>query len=96
MMLMWLVMNLVILHMVCLTAKLFSKWFHSIIPVGNVFEKGWTNEKYPIIITSVDCHGNETRLSSCSPSVNSNIQYCSNNEVVNLKCEGQYCLKYCM
>ena len=96
MMLMWLVMNLVIPHMVCLIAKLYAKGLHSIIPVGNIYEKGWTDEKYPIIITGFDCSGSDTRLSSCSPSVNSNIQYCSNNEVINLSCEGQYYLKYCI
>ena len=96
MMLMWPVMNLVIPHMVCLTERLFTKWFNSIIAVGNIYEKGWTDEKYPIIFTKVNCYGSETRLSSCSPSVTSKIQYCSNNEVVNLKCEGQYYLNYCM
>ena len=88
---MLLVMNLVIPYMVCLITKLFIKWFHLIIiSVGNIYEKGWTNEKYPIIFTRFYCSRSDTRLSSCSPSVNSNIQYCSNNEVVNLTCEGQY------
>ena len=67
----------------------------SIIYIGNTYENGWTEEKYPIIFTRFDCSGSETRLSSCSPSVTSSIQYCSNNQVVNLTCEGQYHFKFC-
>ena len=88
--LMWLVMNLDIPYMVCLIAKLFTKWTHLITPEGNIYEKGWTDEKYPIIFTRFDCSSSDTRLSSCNPSVKSNIQYCSNNEIVNLTCGGQY------
>ena len=69
--------------------------FISVMSVGNTYENGWTEEKYPIIFTRFDCSGSETRLSSCSSSVTSNIQYCSNNQVVNLTCEGQYHFKFC-
>ena len=98
-MLVWLVVNLAILQMVCLITKLFPKWFnfnYKYIPAGNTHENGWTEEKYPFIYTRIDCSGSETRLNSCSPLITSNIQYCSNFHVVNLTCEGQYLLKFCV
>ena len=105
MLLMWLVMNLVILQMVCVTKLFLSKllkhdtdmmWFHLIVFVGNTYENGWTEEKYPIIYTTFCCSGSETRLSKCSPSISSNIQYCSNYQAVKLTCEGQYHLIFCL
>ena len=88
-MLMWLVMSLAILHMVCLIIYNYVKSsFISVMSVGNTYENGWTNEKYPFIFTRFDCFGSETRLSFCSSSVTSNIQHCSSKEIVKLRCEG--------
>ena len=88
-MLLWLVMNLAILHMVCLIIYNYVKSsFISVMSVGNTYENGWTNEKYPFIFTSFGCSGSETRLSFCGPSVTSNIQHCSSKEIVKLRCKG--------
>ena len=64
----------------------------SVISIGNTYESGWTDEKYPFIYTRIDCSGTNTRLRSCSSSVSSSIQYCSNNQIVKLKCGGKYYL----
>ena len=54
------------------------------------YEIGITVENYPFIYTRTYCSGNESRLSSCSSSVTSNIQYCSNMKIVKLKCVGNF------
>ena len=50
------------------------------------YETGSTGENYPFIYTRTNCSGNESRRSSCSSSVTSNIQYCSNKKIVKPKC----------
>ena len=60
------------------------------ISTDKTYETGSTTENYPFIHTRIYCSGNETRLSSCSSSISSNIQYCSNKKVVKLKCAGKY------
>ena len=60
------------------------------LSVDNTYVNGRTDEKYPFIYTRFDCSGSESRLTSCSSSLISNIQYCSNHNVVKLTCAGQY------
>ena len=49
---------------------------------------GKTDERYPFIYTRFDCSSSEVKLRSCSSSLTSNIQYCSNNKVVEVICAG--------
>ena len=88
-MLMLLAMNLAILLMVLL-ATCINPLRMLYLSVGNTYVSDWTDEKYPFIYTRFDCSGTETRLSFCSSSLTSNIQYCSNQKVVKLTCAGQY------
>ena len=76
--------------MVCLLQHYLQSGFISVIFAGNTYENGWTDEKYPVIYTRIDCSSTNTRLRSCSSSVSSSIQYCSNKQIVKLKCGGKY------
>ena len=60
------------------------------ISTDNTYERDSTIDNYPFTYTRIDCSGTETRLSSCSLSFSSNIQYCSNKNIVKLKCAGKY------
>lgn len=56
--------------------------------LGNTFESVQTDDSNPIIFHKFDCSGSESRLSSCSSSITSSIEYCSNLKVVKLTCAG--------
>ena len=46
-----------------------------------------TTAEFPVIYSYFHCQGNEAKLSSCEPGLNSDIQYCTNN-AVEINCEG--------
>ena len=60
--------------------------FSNII-IGNYHTRVITNEKYPIIYCGFNCNGNEAKLSSCTYTLSSYIQYCT-DIAVSIVCSG--------